>query len=163
MIYNNIEDLKQDLQAESKFLALDVGTKFIGLAICDPSRTISNPLGTINRKGNKRDFPKIKEYIDLNQIELLVIGLPIHLDGQESTISQFVRRFADNLDLFLKKEIKIILYDERYSSSSARIFIDDNLTLKRKDSRKKTIDKIAANIILETFLLEFKKMKPLHN
>lgn len=157
MIYNNIANLKQDLQVESRFLALDVGKKFIGLAISDPSRTICNPVGTIKRFGNKKDFPKIEQYIINHQIELLVIGLPIHLDDSESEISQFVRRFVDNLDLFLSKKMKIILYDERYSSSSARIFIDDHLELKRKVSRKKTIDKIAANIILETFLLDFNK------
>ena len=154
MIYTNISNLKRDLQPESRFLGLDVGTKVIGLAISDPSRTICNPIASIDRFGNKKDFPKIKEYIDQNEVELLVIGLPIHLDGSESDISNFVRRFANNLDLFLSGKIKIILQDERYSSSSARIFIDDNLSLKKKHSRKKTIDKIAANIILESFLLE---------
>jgi putative Holliday junction resolvase len=158
MIYSNIADLKGDLQTESRFLSLDVGTKVIGVAICDPSRTICNPFTTIDRSGNKKDFPKIKEYIEKNEVELLVIGLPIHLDGSETNISIFVRRFADNINIFLLGKIKIILYDERYSSSSARIFIDDNLKLKRKHSRKKTIDKIAANIILDTFLLDFSKL-----
>lgn len=156
MIYNNIKDLKQDLQSESRFLALDVGTKVIGLSISDQSRTICNPFGTIDRHGNKKDFPKIQQYIIEHQIELLVIGLPIHIDDTDSKMSLFVKRFALNLNEYLS-DIKIILYDERYSSSSARIFIDDNLKLKKKDSRKKIIDKIAANIILETFLLDFNK------
>ena len=92
-----------------------------------------------------------------NEIELLVIGLPIHINGSESKISIFVRRFATNIDVFLLGKIKILLHDERYSSSSARIFIDDNLKLTKKHNRKKTIDKIAANIILETFILDFNK------
>ena len=157
MIYNNIKYLKQDLQDESRFLALDVGTKFIGVAISDLSRTICNPFDTISRSGNKKDFPKIKNIIEQNHIELLVIGLPLHLDGTESNISQFVTRFANNLNFFLNNNIKIILYDERYSSSSARILIDDHLILKKKHNRKKTIDKIAANIILENFLSDFGK------
>jgi|TARA_Y100000389_G_scaffold63312_2_gene59405 putative holliday junction resolvase len=157
MIYDNITDLKRDLQPESRFLALDVGTKVIGMAICDPSRTICNPFGTISRLGNKKDFLKIQEYIKQNEIELLVIGLPIHINGSESKISIFVRRFATNIDVFLLGKIKILLHDERYSSSSARIFIDDNLKLTKKHNRKKTIDKIAANIILETFILDFNK------
>ncbi len=131
-------------------MAIDVGTKRIGIAVSDKSRMIASPKATINRKNNINDFGKIKDLILENDIKAIIIGLPLNMDESENEMSQFSRRFAKNLDEFLN-DVKIYLHDERLTSFIAK---DDLLTaIKGKKDKKKTIiDQMAASIILQSFL-----------
>lgn len=129
-------------------MALDVGRKNIGIATCDETRTITSPRQIINRKSNLKDFTKIKEFFDQNQIKAIIIGWPLNMDESASEMSQFVENFAKNLDQFLEKQIPIQLFDERLSSFSARNF--NNAELSRKKGA--SYDDIAASLILESFL-----------
>ncbi len=150
MIYDQISQLKKDLTVEGRLIALDVGTKIIGVAISDSLRIISNPKSIITRQGNKKDFLIIQKIIAENNIHVVVIGLPLNMDGSESEMSSFVRRFADNLDQFLKKA-KIIFFDERLSSFEAEELINKGIGLKKTD-KKGLIDQVAASLILQSFL-----------
>lgn len=136
-----------------KLIGLDIGTKRIGIAICDETHTIASPRLIINRQSNEKDFNKISEIIEENKIGGIVIGLPLNMDGSESEMSQFIRKFAENFEEFLeknhpKKNLPIELYDERLSSSEARDFQSSELSRKRN----KFYDDIAASVILQSFI-----------
>jgi len=91
-----IEDLANLLAKDARLLGLDVGTKTIGLALSDVSRSIATPYDTIRRTKFTEDAKTIREIVEKNQIGALVIGLPINLDGSEGPRAQSTRAFARN-------------------------------------------------------------------
>ena len=147
MIFTTIEQLNQALVTSGRIMALDVGTKRIGIAISDESRLIANPRLILNRQSNQKDFTKIKEFIDENQIVAIAIGLPLDMNGNESEMSIFIKKFSENFNEFLAKKTPILLFDERLSSFKAREI--SNSVLSRK---KKCCDDIAASVILQDIL-----------
>ena len=154
MIYDNLTQLNKDLSKEGRIMALDVGTKTIGVAISDISRLISNPKLTIKRKSNNHDFLILKKIIEENSITAIVVGLPLNMDDSESEMSKFVRKFTGNLDQFFGDE-KIIFGDERLSTSEADQFIGD---FKMKKNRDQSVDQIAASVVLQAFLDELRRL-----
>lgn len=146
MIYKDIQKLNQDLPQKGRLMGLDVGTKTIGVAISDASWIVSNPKLTIKRQSNQKDFLVIKKIIEENSIKAIVVGLPLNMDGSESKMSEFVRKFADNLDMFLQ-DFKIIFFDERLSSFAAEEIMLEAKT--KNNQKKKLIDQIAASVILQ--------------
>src|SRR3546814_3040434 len=94
---------------------MDVGTKTIGHALCDARWTIASPANTITRTKFTKDKAALAEFIAAQQVEGIVIGRPLNLDGSESPRSQSSRAFARNLaDLGLP----VLLWDERWSTRS---------------------------------------------
>ena len=152
MIYDDYFSLAKNLKKEGRLLALDVGKKIIGVAISDALKMISNPKSAIIRRGSKSDFVEIKKIISDNSVEALIIGLPLNMNGSESEMSGFVRRFADNLDSFLG-DYKITFFDERLTSFAAEDLIKRKVKL-RKVKEKNLVDQIAASLILQSFLDE---------
>jgi len=152
MIYHNLDKFNQDLPHEGRIMALDVGTKTIGVAISDLSRTISTPKLTIKRKSNKADFLIMEKIIKENSIQAIVVGLPLNMDNSESAMSKFVRKFAENFDQFLQTQ-KIILADERLSTFAADEFIGE---FKMKKDRSQSVDQIAASVVLQAVLDQLK-------
>lgn len=150
MIFNNFNELNQTLRPDGRIMAIDVGTKRIGVAISDRSRMIATPKTTIFRKSNAVDFIQIKNLITENDIKAIIIGLPINMDESENEMSQFARRFTQNLDEFLV-DAKIYLHDERLSSFIVK---DDLLQMVtgKKNKKKQVIDQMAASMILQSFL-----------
>jgi putative holliday junction resolvase len=152
VIYKEFEKLNQYLPPRGRILGLDVGTKTIGVAICDEGRDICNPKLTIKRAGNSKDFAKIAQIVAENKIVGIFIGLPLNMDGSASKMSEFAENFARNLDEFLQKngtKIGIGLVDERLSSFMAEeILLEGKLRNKAKN-KKKVIDQVAASIILQ--------------
>lgn len=148
MIYDSLEQLKKDLGKEGRIMALDVGTKTIGIAISDATRVISTPKGVIKRQGGKTDFAIIQKLSEENKISAIIIGLPLNMDGSESKITKLVKTFCQNLDNFLKTQ-KLIYIDERLSTFEADEFITE---FKMKKSRGQLVDQIAASMILQSFL-----------
>jgi putative Holliday junction resolvase len=127
-----------------RLMALDVGTKRIGIATCDATRLIATPRAIFNRHGNISDLAKIKEFAEENEIVGIVIGLPI---GYIDTC-KIIKNFAENLEKILEKKIPIILFDESLSSFEAKEIHASPLSRKKN----KFVDDIAAAIILEHFL-----------
>ena len=154
MIYNNLKQLNQHLVNKGRLLALDVGTKTIGVAISDGDWLIANPKLTIARAGNKKDFVAIKKIIEDNKIVAIIIGLPLNMNDTESKMSGFVRRFADNLDEFLI-DGKIVFFDERLSSFEAKEIMHSGKA--KNHQHYQLVDKIAASIILTGALQELSK------
>lgn len=149
MIYNSIKQLKQDLPNKGRLMALDVGTKTIGVATSDDLWLLSTPKLTIKRQGEKTDFPKLKTLIDEYKIAAIIVGLPLNMDGSESKMSEFVRKFTTNLESFLI-DMKIGFFDERLSSFEAEEIMREAQT--KRNRKDEVIDQIAASVILQNFI-----------
>lgn len=147
---NNITKtlLQKNTQINSQILALDIGTKRIGVAISDDKQIFSLPKEIITRQSNKKDFAKIAQIISNYNISIIVIGLPLNIDKTQSAMSQFVEKFSQNLNQFLSNNIIIILHDERLTTHSA----------KQYNNKHQYCDDIAASLILEDFMINFKKI-----
>ncbi len=129
-----------------RYLAIDYGTKRTGLAICDSAETIASPLAII--QGQKELLKKIAEVVETENVEAVVLGLPLNMTGSESSQTKLVLKFAGQLKDHL--HIPVHLQDERLSSFSAEEKLAyANFT---KEKMRKRLDAVAAAEILEAFL-----------
>lgn len=139
-----------------RIIALDLGTKKCGIAITDPLQIISQPLVTIFYNNQDFDFliNELKQVINMyNPIETIVVGFPKNIDNSISPTGKIVLKFKSMLQSNFPR-ITIVLFDEKYTSKDAdKVMLEMNLNKKQK---KISRDKIAAQKILENFLL-FKK------
>jgi len=133
-----------------RYLAIDYGSKRLGLAHCDPGETSVSPLCqlSIPAVGAKKVIGKLQEVIRENQIEAIVIGLPLNMDGsagpQAQTTKSFAKLLSDSVD------IPVHLQDERLSSAAADYLLDETgFTNKKRKARR---DMLAACDILHEFL-----------
>ncbi len=131
-----------------RFLALDLGAKRIGLALSDPTARIAFPAGALQRRGRKRDLAALRELIREKQVEAVVVGLPLHMDGRVGEEAQAARRFAR--DLSAATGLSVDTLDERWTSVEAERALRES---PRKARRKReNIDAVAATILLRTYL-----------
>ena len=140
-----IKELKKKLTTRSRLIGLDLGSKRIGIGICDENHKIATPFKTIN-KTNLDDFVKqLKEIIKENNIKGIIIGNPINMDGSFGKSSQSVKDTVINLEKFI--DIPFSLWDERLSTVGA-FNISSQLDI-NVSKREKDIDKNAAAFILQ--------------
>lgn len=133
------------LPSSGRLIGLDAGTKTIGLALSDSSRSIATPLETIKRTKFKDDAARLMSLIESNSIVAMVLGWPLNLDGSEGPRAQGTKAFARNLNKLCA--LPILLWDERLSTAEAeRMLISADASRKR---RAEVIDKLAATIILQ--------------
>lgn len=134
-------------------LCLDVGTKRIGMALCNPSWSVVTPFQTIHRKKFSLDAPQIIKIIKEWEIGGLVIGLPLNMDGTEGPMCQSVRDFGRNLQGFdqFPAGLPVFYQDERLTSDSAEKFLIEEMDMSRQ-KRKNVLDQLAAVKILEGFI-----------
>jgi len=131
-----------------RYLAIDYGSKHTGLAICDAAETIASPLTVI--EGQKNLLEKIVAIVKSENVEAVVVGLPLNMDDSEGAQARLILKFAEQLKTHL--DIPIHFQDERLSTFTAEEKLASvELTRKKK---KKRLDAIAAAEILETFLEE---------
>lgn len=131
-----------------RFLGLDVGDKYIGVAVSDLLQFTAQGVKTIKRVGKKQDFLEIKELIDEYDIKRVIVGLPKNMNGTVGPQSEKVLKFGEKIKN--KFNIDVIYIDERMTTMSAeRILIEGNV---RRENRKQYIDKIAASFILQSYL-----------
>ena len=127
-----------------KIGALDVGTKTIGLALCDVGWQFAGPSETIKRTKFTQDLAKLQEFAGREKIIGLVVGLPLNMDGSDSPRTQSVRAFARNLE---PMGLPILLWDERWSTQAVeRAMIDADVSRAR---RAEKVDALAAAHILQ--------------
>lgn len=131
-----------------RILAIDYGKKRTGLAVTDPLRITANPLLTIE---TKELINWLQTYFEKEKVDIVVIGHPTQMNGEESESMNYIRPFIGNF----KKQfptIPITMYDERFTSVLAHQAMIAG-GMKKKDRQDKAIvDKIAACIILEGYL-----------
>lgn len=131
-----------------KVMALDYGEVRIGVAMTDLMQLIASPFETYVRKSLDQDLDHICALIKNNSVKTVVVGLPLNMDGTEGERAQKTREFVDVLKT--KTNADFVFQDERLSSVSAEELLLEG-GMKRKD-RKQNIDKVAAAIILESYL-----------
>jgi putative Holliday junction resolvase len=129
-------------------MALDVGAKRIGVAVADPGETFALPVGTIERTNLDADVARIAEFVESYQAADLVIGDPVTLSGERGIASQKMDAFVERLRRVFRGTIHRV--DERLTTAQAtKSLIAADVSRKR---RKQVVDKMAAALILETFL-----------
>jgi putative Holliday junction resolvase len=148
-----IEDLAAVLAPEARLLGLDVGTKTIGLALSDVTRSIATPYETIRRTKFTSDAKILVDIVDKMEVGGLIIGLPINLDGSEGPRAQSTRAFARNLAKHIS--LPMAFWDERLSTAAVeRHLIDADASRKR---RAEVVDRMAAAYILQGALDRLKR------
>ena len=140
-----IEDLPKLLAPEARLLGLDVGTKTIGMALSDVTRSVATPYHTLRRTKFTGDALEIAAAIEDNGVGAVVIGLPINLDGSEGPRAQSTRAFARNLAARI--EVPMVFWDERLSTAAVeRHLLEAGASRKR---RAQVIDRMSAAYILQ--------------
>ncbi len=147
------DDLHTDeatqVMATGKLMALDVGLARIGVAVCDPLQLAANPLLVIHRTSRRNDFDRIAELVDKQEIEAVICGLPLNMDGSEGsqarTTRKWAMRLAHALRFLLCRPIPIIFWDERLSTFTARELIAGQTENLAEDAA-------AAAVILQSYL-----------
>ena len=144
LIISKPNEFAEALAHGGKLGALDVGTKTIGLAICDAGWHFAGPCETIRRTKFTKDLEKLREFIMREHVVGLVVGLPLNMDGSDSPRTQSVRAFAKNLGPL---ELPILLWDERWSTQAVeRAMIEADVSRAR---RAEKVDALAASHILQ--------------
>jgi putative Holliday junction resolvase len=150
----DIEDLPPLLARDARLLGLDVGSKTIGMALSDMTRSVATPYDTIRRSKFTADAKTIREVVEKNQVGALVIGLPLNLDGSEGPRAQSTRAFARNLAAHV--EVPMVFWDERLSTAAVeRHLIEANASRKR---RAEVVDRMAAAYILQGALERLRRI-----
>lgn len=142
----------ETLAKEKRVLALDLGTKTIGVAVSNPERTMVFPIETIKRTKLTNDLTRLEALLTDWQTDMIVLGMPYNMDGTEGPRCQATRAFADNVTKGLPQSVVITFHDERLSTHKAETLLIDDLDLSRK-KRKGVIDQMAAVQILKAFLM----------
>ena len=136
-------------------LALDLGSRRIGVALSDPSESFALPLAVIERTNLRSDIAQVLSLAQDHSASELVIGDPLRLTGERASASDAVDRFIAKLER--EFEGKIHRVDERLTTAQAtRTLIEANVSRSR---RKRVVDKVAATLILETFLSRRGRMR----
>jgi len=149
-----IEDLPKLLAPEARLLGLDVGTKTIGMALSDVTRSVATPYHTVRRTKFTQDVKAIEVAIAEHAVGALVIGFPLNLDGSEGPRAQSTRAFARNLAALIV--VPMAFWDERLSTAAVeRHLIDADASRKR---RAEVIDRMAAAYILQGALDRLKRL-----
>jgi putative Holliday junction resolvase len=129
-------------------VALDVGTKRIGVAVADPSQTFALPITVIERTNLNADLARIEEILQEYGADELVVGDPIRLSGERGPAAEQIDRFVEQLRRIFDGTIHRV--DERLTTAQAQKSLIAADVSRAK--RKTVIDKMAAALILETFL-----------
>ena len=136
------------LPATHRLAALDLGSKTIGIATCDYTRQIATPRLTITRTKFQSDAKTLLDFCKTENIGLIVLGLPLNMDGSEGPRVQSTKAFARNLEKLTA--IPVIYWDERLSTAAVtRTMIEADLT---RAKRAENVDKLAAAFILQGLL-----------
>ncbi|AHE55794.1 hypothetical protein NX02_20765 [Sphingomonas sanxanigenens DSM 19645 = NX02] len=144
MIVANAAAMREALPLGGRLMGLDVGTKTIGVALCDAQWMIASPAELIRRAKFSADLAKLTEIAAKQAVAGIVVGLPLNLDGSESPRTQSTRAFARNL---APLQLPVLLWDERWSTQAVtRTLIEADASRAR---RADLVDKMAAGYILQ--------------
>lgn len=131
-----------------RILAIDWGTKNIGLAASDPLGVTAQPLPTLRRTNRRADFARISELVEALGVTKILVGHPLHLKGYAGQRAQEAERFAQRLREQVEPPVE--MFDERLTSAEAeRLMLDAGLS---RSKRRERADQIAAQLILQSYL-----------
>lgn len=135
-------------QRPRRILALDLGARRIGLAVSDALGLTAQGLETLHRKNKRSDFEHLAAVVQKYEVAEIVLGLPLHMSGDESAQSRRSMEFAEKLKTQLG--LPVHLWDERLTSAQAnRLLRESEMSIRR---RGQAVDRMAATLILQSFL-----------
>ena len=140
-----LEEFKKKHSDKCRLIGLDLGSKRIGVSICDDKQLIATPLKTINRNSLKDLVDELRLIIDENNIKGIIVGNPLNMDGSSGRSAQSVKDMTENIEKNL--DIPICLWDERLSTVGA-FNLSSELDI-NVSKREKKIDENAAAFILQ--------------
>jgi putative Holliday junction resolvase len=146
-IYNEAMDAPAN-PVLGRVMALDVGSRRIGVAVTDPLGITAQGLDTIQRQNKRRDLAALSAVLAKYDVREIVVGLPLRLSGAEGTQSEKMRQFA--ADLHSHFGLTVHLWDERWTSTEAnRLLRETDLSIKK---RGQAVDRMAAILILQSWM-----------
>ena len=140
-----IEEFKKKQSEKCRLIGLDLGSKRIGVSICDEKQLIATPYKTIHKSKNNELIKELKNIIQENDIKAIIIGYPLNMDGSLGSSAQSVNDVSKNIDKEI--DVDVCLWDERLSTVGAFNLssqLDVNVS-----NREKNIDQNAAAFILQ--------------
>ena len=140
-----LDEFKKKHSDKCRLIGLDLGSKRIGVSICDDKQLIATPLKTINRNSLKDLVDELKLIVDENDIKGIIVGNPLNMDGSSGRSAQSVKDTTENIEKNL--DIPICLWDERLSTVGA-FNLSSQLDI-NVSKREKKIDENAAAFILQ--------------
>lgn len=139
-----------------RYLGLDLGTRTLGVSISDESKTLANTFTTLRFDGNYDNLLEpLKKIVNDENVEKIILGLPINMNYTIGDRGKVTLEFKEKLEKYLN--IEVIMQDERLSTVEATNYLLQADMSRKK--RKKHVDSLAANIILQTYLDKMKGMK----
>ena len=133
---------------KGRILALDLGKKRIGLALSDPLGITAQGLPTLERVNIRTDLAELDRLVKEYEVGLILLGLPLHMSGDEGRQSQHAREFGSRLAEWTGKEVR--LWDERLTTVEAqRVLKSSGISIAK---RAKAVDQLSAQILLDSFL-----------
>jgi putative pre-16S rRNA nuclease len=139
---------RDHLGLSPRILALDVGSKTIGLAVSDPLGITAQGLETIRRQNKRLDFGQLQRVVQDYGVAEIVVGYPLRMSGLEGTQAEKMRHFAEELRQRL--QLPVHLWDERLTSAEAnRVLRDSEMSIRHRGA---VVDRLAAVLILQSWL-----------
>lgn len=132
----------------TRVLGVDWGERRLGLALSDETRTVASPYAVERCRSDKERIRAISRHVSEKNVGLVVLGIPLSLSGEEGPTGRAVRRFSELLQKQL--DVPLHLWDERLTTGSAqRALIEAGI---RRSRRKELVDKVAASVMLQSYL-----------
>lgn len=137
-----------EAEPHRRILALDVGSKTIGMAVSDALGITAQGLTTLRRKNKRTDFAALEKVLRQYGVAEIVMGYPLHMSGDEGTQAEKMQAFAS--EVRKRFALPVHLWDERLTSAEAnRVLRESEMSIKR---RGEVVDRMAAVLILQSFL-----------
>lgn len=146
-------------RTSGRTVSLDIGTRTIGVAVSDELGITANGICTISRKNEKKDLARLRDIIDEYSPREILVGLPCNQDGSLGSRAKSIRKFSARIRDFLGLPVKY--WDESFSTRTAEQTLIEAGTGRKK--RKTVIDKMAATVILQEYLLSRNQLTPGRN
>ena len=144
---------REPSRAPGRIVALDIGSRRIGVAACDPDRIVTRIVGTVPAKSVEHAIQRIVDIVRDEEAVLVVVGYPLTLRGEVGPQAQRIDEFVERLGEALR--VPIERYDERLTSSEARRLLQEQgYSLTREDRRRGVVDQLAARLLLDDYLQE---------
>ncbi len=132
----------------ARIISIDYGTKRTGIAVTDPLQIIASGLDTVP---TEQVFTFLKQYFQEEEVECMVVGLPLYPDGNPAQITPQIEQFVARVKQ-LFPDLKVVRQDERYTSEDAKRIILQSGVRKKKRRDKSLVDKVSAVLILQDYM-----------
>lgn len=139
---------EQPQRPNGRILALDVGKKRIGLAVSDELGITAQGIETLHRTRVREDLENLRLVVQKWNVNLLLVGRPLHMSGAESRQSEYTEEFAERLKDYI--ELPLVFWDERLTSAEAERMLREAGT--SLETKKRSVDRLAAVLLLESYL-----------